>query len=85
MAGTELLSSWERGRVGKRLRAATGPVCAARATARALVSALRLPSPPLPPTQERFASIFLRVLFCKTKDVGSVDIASSAASQELAF
>jgi hypothetical protein len=35
--------------------------------------------------QERFASLLIRVLFCKEKDVGSVDIPGSAASQQLAF
>ncbi|KXZ54707.1 hypothetical protein GPECTOR_4g775 [Gonium pectorale] len=37
------------------------------------------------PLQERLASLLIRVLFCKEKDVGSVDVAGSAAAKQLAF
>ncbi|GIL53563.1 hypothetical protein Vafri_9128 [Volvox africanus] len=37
------------------------------------------------PLQERFASLLIRVLFCKEKQCGSVDIDGSASAVQLAF
>ncbi|GLC34271.1 cardiolipin synthase [Pleodorina starrii] len=37
------------------------------------------------PLQERLASQLIRILFCKEKHCGSVDVAGSAAAQQLAF
>ncbi|GFR51434.1 hypothetical protein Agub_g13724 [Astrephomene gubernaculifera] len=37
------------------------------------------------PLQERLASMLIRLMFCKEKECGSVDVAGSAASQMAAF